>query len=203
MISTLLIPILYLTHSSHTSPLVTISLFSLVRSLFLGFSLSPFFLCSFVLFLQFHIGVKSYGVCLSLTGLFCLALYSTSIHVLQMARFRSFWWLKNIPLCVYMLHLLYPLSMDGHSGCFCNLAIVNYAVINIGCIYPFKYSLKIFFNYYFLICIYLTHREREKAHAGGAAGRGRERSRLPTEQGAWWRLSPRTLGSWPELKADT
>ena len=57
-----LIPITYFTHPSPTSPLVTISLFSMVKSLFLVLSL--FFL--FVLFLKFYKEVNSYGICLSL-----------------------------------------------------------------------------------------------------------------------------------------
>jgi len=36
---------------------------------------------------------------------------------------------------------------------------------------------------------------RENKVAGGAAGRGRERSSLPAEQGADAGLGPRTLGS--------
>ena len=43
--------------------------------------------------------------------------------------------------------------------------------------------------------------ERESTWAGGRV-RGRGRSRFPTEQGTQCRLHPRTLGSWPEPKAD-
>ena len=79
--------------SSHTSSLVTISLFSIVKSLCLGLppslSLSPLL---FLLFLKFHIWVKSYGICLSFTDLFHIAQYSLALSTLsQMARFHSFY----------------------------------------------------------------------------------------------------------------
>ena len=38
--------------------------------------------------------------------------------------------------------------------------------------------------FFFKDFIYLTENERERAHAGGEVGRGRGRSRLPTELGA-------------------
>jgi len=75
-VSVLLIPFTYFTHPfPPTSPLVTICLFSIVKSLFFGFSLCCC-CCSFVLFLQLHVWVKSYGISLSLTDLFHLSLYS-------------------------------------------------------------------------------------------------------------------------------
>ena len=52
-----LIPIAYCNHPPHFPPLITISLFSIVRSLiswFVSLSLS-FFVCPFVLFLKFHL----------------------------------------------------------------------------------------------------------------------------------------------------
>ena len=81
----------------HPSPLVTISFFSIVK--FLGLYLSLFFLCSFVLFLKFHIwGSHMAFVFLWLISLTIipLALYM----FLQMARFHSLWLPSNIPLCV-------------------------------------------------------------------------------------------------------
>ena len=67
-------------------------------------SLSFFlFLCSFTLFLKFHIWLKSYGICLYLTDLSHLALYSqTPSMLLQMARFHLYLCLKNILLHIYI-----------------------------------------------------------------------------------------------------
>ena len=63
-------------------------------------------------------------------------------------------------------------------------------------------------NSILILFIYLRHRgerEKERAQTGceGMVGRGRGRSRLPAEQGAHGGLDLRTLGSGPELKADT
>ena len=58
----------------------------------------------------------------------------------QMAKFLSFLWLSNIPLCVCVyvcvcthtyIPRLYP-SVDGHLGCFYTLAIVNNALMHTG-----------------------------------------------------------------------
>jgi hypothetical protein len=40
-------------------------------------------------------------------------------------------WLKNVMWCIYVPYFLYP-SVDGHSGWWHNLAIVNNATINMG-----------------------------------------------------------------------
>jgi len=80
--------------------------------------------------------MKSYGICLSLTGLFHLALYSPAPStLLEMARFHFYGWI--IFHCIYHIFFIYS-SIDGHLGYFHNLAIVNNAAINIGCMYPFK-----------------------------------------------------------------
>ena len=48
---------------------------------------------------RFHVSVKSYGICLSLSTLFHLAQYSLGPSMLlQMVRLYSFLWPSNIPL---------------------------------------------------------------------------------------------------------
>ena len=48
-----------------------------------------------------------------------------------------------------MTHLLFFIrsSHDGHLGCFCILAIVNNAVLNVGMYMSFQISVLIFFGY--------------------------------------------------------
>ena len=59
------------------------------------------------------------------------AIISRSIHVA--ANDISLFFLVTVVFhCLYVPHLLYHLSVDGHLGCFHVLAIVNSAAINIG-----------------------------------------------------------------------
>ena len=52
--------------------------------------------------------------------------------LLQMALFHSFLWLSSIPLYMYIHHIFFiHSSVNGHLGCFCVLAVVNSAAMNI------------------------------------------------------------------------
>ena len=51
------------------------------------------------------------------------------MHIVTNCRHPHFLWLNNIPL--YNFTTAY-LSIDGHFGFFCILAIVNNAAVNIG-----------------------------------------------------------------------
>ena len=73
----------------------------------------------------------SYGICLSLSDLLHLVWESLVVSMLlQMALLCNFLWLISIPLCIciFLIHS----SINGHLGCFCVLAIVNSAAVNIG-----------------------------------------------------------------------
>ena len=54
----------------------------------------------------------------------------------------------------------------------------------------------------FFLRLYLFIWQRESTSRGSSRGSSRGRSTLPTEQGAPCGARSRTLGSWPELKAD-
>ena len=82
---------------------------------------APLPLCSSVLYLKFHISVKSYDICLSLISLSIILL-------------------TNIP-SVYICHIFFiHSSVDGHLGSFHTLAIVNKIVINFGVHMPLQNS---------------------------------------------------------------
>ena len=97
-------------HSSPTHlPSGTITLLSIVFIVY-------FILRLCVLFPKFHLWTKSFGVCLSLTDLFCLTLPSLAPPTsLQMARFHSFFMAEWY--CKY--HLLYKSNLlsRGHQWC--------------------------------------------------------------------------------------
>lgn len=91
-------------------------------------------LCSFVLFLKFHMWVKSYGVCLSLTDLLHSAQYPL-VPSLSLQMPSSGWIIFR---ALYRPARLLPFIYGGHLGCFRILATVNNATINIRgvCLFP-------------------------------------------------------------------
>ena len=95
-------------HYHHPQPcfhhLVSIRLSSTPVSLFL-----PWKLVHLYHFSRFHIYALIYDICFSLSDLLHSVWPSlgpsTSLQIIQ---FRSFVWLSNIPLYIYVPHLLYP-----------------------------------------------------------------------------------------------
>ena len=113
-----LMPITPLAHPPTDLPCQQPSVCSLYLRVSYGLSPSPFLcyfaslpLCSSVLYLKFHLWMKSYDVCLS--DLFHLAWYPlVPSTLLQMARFHSFWLLSNIPSYIYTTSLSLHQSVD-------------------------------------------------------------------------------------------
>ena len=57
--------------------------------------------------------------------------------LLQIALFHSFLWLNNISFCIHHIFFIHS-SINGYLGWFHVLAVVNSAVMNIGCMYLFE-----------------------------------------------------------------
>ena len=87
----------------------------------------------------------SYDTWFSLTGLFYLAQCSPGSSVLcQMERF-FFLQPSSVPLCK-CTQAFYPISIDGHLGCFQILATANNSAINLGVHVLFQISVFCFFQ---------------------------------------------------------
>ena len=93
-----------------------------------------FIFCSFVLFLRFHMEVKPYSICLSLSNLFYLSKYCLGSPMLShTARFCSFYgWVIFHCVCVCTPGLVYLVTYQWIPRCFCVSAVVSNAEMNIG-----------------------------------------------------------------------
>ena len=84
----------------------------------------------------------------SLSGLFHLAWYPPdSSMLLQMTGFSSFLRLNTIP-CIYAPHFFIHSFVNGHSGFFHVLAVMNSAAINIGVHLSLRVNYFISFRYH-------------------------------------------------------
>ena len=122
-------------------PMVTINLssVSVCLLLFLLYSLV-------VVFFSFHIWVITYSTCLFPFDLFHVGECSPSPPMLlQMAGIPPFY---GWAVFHYMYHILLTHSLvDGCSGCFHVLAVVNNAAWTLGCMYLFQVVLLFFWIY--------------------------------------------------------
>ena len=135
-----------LIYFSLTSPLVTISLFSVSRSIFL--------FCKYVYLyhlFRFHTEVISYNICLSLFDLFQLVRSSLGPSMLlQMALFYTFYsWVLYQYIYLYRYHIFIHSFVGGHLGCFCVLAFINTAAVNIGV--HISFPIRVFFIFFSIV----------------------------------------------------
>jgi len=80
-------------------------------------------------------------ICPLVTGLFPLNVFEVHLCCTMGRSEYPFFLRQNNPLYVYVPHFVYPLSVNGHLGCFHLLTVVN-AAVNMGgqifvCIFAF------------------------------------------------------------------
>ena len=115
----------YLCYCTPHSPLVTVSLFFILMTVYI-------FLACLFCWLGF-IYRWDHIVIVFTTWLISLSIMlSSSIHAVAKGRAPSFFMLYSIPLCKCNNFFIHSFTTDGHLGCFQHLAIVNCAAMNTG-----------------------------------------------------------------------
>ena len=97
-----------------------------------------------LLYFRFHIKVRSYNICLSLSDLFRLAVCPQKSPMLSQIAIIPFFVAEWYSI-VYV-YITFSLSIDGRLGCLHVMAIVRNVAVNMGVQIPFRVSVFVCFG---------------------------------------------------------